>query len=130
MSELNFSITNRTDGTLPIEGVPFIDIKESVLGSKYELSLVFVRDEYAQELNSKYRNKTYYPDILSFPLSDKSGEIFINLDAIDREHNDYERSVKNFIVFLFIHGIHHLKGMSHGSTMEQAEAEVRQKFEV
>ena len=36
----------------------------------------------------------------------------------------------NFIAFLFIHGLFHLKGLTHGSRMERAEKTVRAHFHI
>jgi ssRNA-specific RNase YbeY (16S rRNA maturation enzyme) len=53
-------------------------MKESVLGKKYELSLVFIGDKKSKSLNKKFRNKDYKANILSFPIDNDMGEIFIN----------------------------------------------------
>ena len=115
----------------------FEAIKDSVIGKKYDLSLVFVGKTTAQKLNKTYRDKTYVPDILSFPLSIDSGEIFICLEAAKRKMKEFDREdptlfagdFDNFLIFLFIHGLLHLKGMSHGSTMEKVEKKYFKKWQ-
>ncbi len=125
MSE-NFSITNKTKSTLP--RVPFDNIKKAALGEEYSLSLVFIGDKKSKELNFSYRNKNKPTNVLSFPLDKKSGEIFITLSVAKKEAKSFERKFENFVAFLFIHGLMHLKGMDHGSTMEKAEKKLRLKF--
>ena len=44
------------------------------------------------------------------------------------EAKKFERTYENFLAFLFIHALVHLKGMDHGSTMESMEARYRKKF--
>ena len=103
-------------------------MKDAILGKKYELSLVIVSKSEIKELNEKYRGINKPTDILSFPLSSKEGEIFINLDMAKIEAKKFNRTYENFLGFLFIHGLVHLKGFDHSSTMESIEARFRNKF--
>lgn len=125
MSE-SLEILNMTKSTLP--RVSFLDIKNEILGKKYNLSLVFCGNRKSKELNKKYRNKDYTPNILSFPIDKESGEIFINPHVAKKEAKDFQKSYTNFIGFLFIHGCLHLKGMEHGSIMDKAEEKFCKKF--
>jgi len=89
----------------------FDKIKNKVLGNDYELSLVFASDALTRRLNRTYRGIDKSTNVLAFPLSKTSGEIFIN-----------RARAKPFSVkYLFIHGLLHLKGMRHGDTMERTE---------
>lgn len=114
-------ITNLTRGNVPYKDLPLSRIAEKVLGKKYELSLVFVGDTRSRKLNKLYRGKDKPTNILSFGLDEHSGEIFINPRITKKQAPKFERDYKNFLCFLFIHGVHHLKGMEHGSTMERQE---------
>lgn len=122
----NLSITNTTKGKSP--DLPFDLMKETVLGKVYDLSLVFVDSKKSEELHLAHQGKTGPANVLSFPLSDASGELFIDLENAGRECAQFERNVDNFIAFLFIHGLFHLKGMTHGSIMEREEKKIREKF--
>ncbi len=126
MQDQKFSITNKTKARLP--SLAFAQMKDAVLGKDYELSLVIVGKKKIQELNKQYRNKDEPTDILSFPLSPDLGEIYINPDMTKIEAKKFNRNYDNFIGFLFIHGLTHLKGMDHGSTMESIEAHFRKQF--
>ncbi|MDP3875211.1 MAG: rRNA maturation RNase YbeY [bacterium] len=101
--------------------IPFTRLKNRVLGRNFELSLVFIDDRFSRRLNITYRGKNKPADILSFPLSRKTGEIFIDLVTAQKEKKKFEMPFEKFVTFLFIHGLLHLKGMGHGDTMEQAE---------
>jgi probable rRNA maturation factor len=103
-------------------------IKDDILGAKYTLSLVFIGEIRAKTLNQTYRNKDYTPDILSFPLDDENGEMFLCLRQIYRTAPQYGRSAKKQVGFLFIHGLLHLKGHTHGATMEAAEQKYCDRF--
>ncbi|MDB5254261.1 MAG: hypothetical protein JWL80_327 [Parcubacteria group bacterium] len=120
------SIINTTRGKAP--SLPFVLMKDKSLGKKYEMSLVFIGDQRSRTLNRIHRNKDYPTNILSFELSKTSGEIFINLALAKRQAKKFDRTYPNFVAFLFIHGLFHLKGMDHGSTMERAEEKVRKEF--
>lgn len=121
-----FSITNTTKSTLP--KVPFAKIKESALGKNYSLSLVFIGETKSKFLNNKYRSKNKPTNVLSFSIDKKQGEIFLTPSVIKKQTKDFDRNYQNLVAFLFIHGLMHLKGYEHGSTMEKAEEKLRRKF--
>jgi len=126
----NFSIKNMAKGNPAIAGLPFASMKEAVLGENYELSLVFAPKNTLRELNRTHRGKDVATDILSFPLSNSAGEIFINLDEAKKEAKKFDRKFENFVGFLFIHGLVHLKGYAHGSRMEAQEKKFRRGFNI
>ena len=105
-------------------------MKDAVLGKKYTLSVAVVDEKKIKSVNLIYRNKNEATDILSFPLDEKEGEIFLNLKQTKIQAKTFERKYENFLAFLFIHGLVHLKGFAHGSRMESEEAKYRKKFGV
>ena len=121
-------IINKTKGRLP--SLPFELIKKTVLGKNYELSLVFTTASKMLELNKTYRNLNEPTDILSFPLSKTSGEIFICPSETKKMMAEFDRTYENFLAFLFIHGLVHLKGYDHGDKMEKVEIKFRKKFKI
>jgi len=122
----NFYIKNTTKGKLP--GLPFVKIKEFVLGKDYDLSLVFIGEKRSKILNKKYRGKDKPTNILSFPLGKKDGEIFIDLKSARKDALALKKGYNEFIKILFIHGILHLRGMGHGKKMEDKENKIFKKF--
>ena len=124
----NVSIRNTTKGKLP--RLPFVDIKNVILGEKYELSIVFCGNSLSRRLNRIYRGKDKPTNVLSFPLSKKTGEIVIDLARSKKEAPQFDEKFPNFIGFLFIHGLLHLKGLDHGSTMESKEQRFRKMFKI
>lgn len=121
-------LVNETSSVIP--PIPFEAMKDAVLGKEYDLSVVFVSKEKIQSLNKQYRNIDAPTDILSFPLEKDSGEIFINLEETKRIAPDFDREYENFLGFLFIHGLVHLKGYDHGSTMENIEKKFCKDFDI
>ena len=125
---INLEIINKTKGRLP--SLSFELMKKAVLGEKYELSLVFTTASKMLELNKTYRNLNKPTDILSFPLSKTSGEIFICPGETRKMMSKFGRTYENFLTFLFIHGLVHLKGYDHGAKMEKVEIKFRKKFKI
>ncbi len=121
----NFSITS-TIKSYP--HFPYQEIKETILGKNYELSLAFVGTARAQKLNVAYRKKSYVPNVLSFPLNEACGEIFICPEISYKEVWEFNLSKKGYVAFLFIHGLLHLKGYDHGSKMEELEKRYMKRF--
>jgi len=119
-------IKNTTQKKVP--SLPFGDIKQFILNEKYDLSLVFIGDKLSRKLNKYYRKIDKPTNILTFPLSKKEGEIFINLTLAQRQFLKFSESYDKFIGFLFIHGLLHLKGYKHSSKMEHEEEKMKGKF--
>ena len=126
----SFSIINKTRGNPLSDGLPLLDIKNKVLGEKYELELIFVTPKESQIINKKYHSKNKPTNILSFPLDKSSGQIFICPSFAKKEAPEFGRDFKNYIAFLFIHGVIHLKGFAHGSKMDSEEEKFRSLFSI
>ncbi len=122
----NFFIKNMSKRKTP--SLPFHVVKDHILGKDYEMSLVFTTKEKALELNITHRQKDYVPNILSFPYTKESGDIFIHLATAKKQHADFDLNFEDYILFLFIHGCLHLKGSEHSSTMEKEEIRLLKKF--
>jgi probable rRNA maturation factor len=113
-------------GTLP--RIPFERLAKAILGNAYELSVVVCADSLAQRMNEQYRQKTYRPNVLSFPLTKHEGEIFLNIRKAEREAHAMGISTRERIAHLFVHGCFHLKGLPHGRTMDTNEDRVLRRF--
>jgi probable rRNA maturation factor len=121
----HFSLTATTKS---YPKLPYAKIKDDILGKKYDLSLAFVGATRALKLNTEHRNKTYVPNVLSFPLEENSGEVFIAPVVAKKEAKKFEMTVNGYIGFLFIHALLHLKGLDHGDTMDKAEKKYCLKY--
>ena len=130
MSETSFSISKTISKNPPIGGLLFKRMKEKVLGKSYTLSVVFVGEKRSRTLNRSYRNIDKPTDILSFEIDKNEGEIFINLECANRKAKLHKRDKKNYLSFLFIHGLLHLKGFDHSSRMESEEKKYRKLFKI
>jgi probable rRNA maturation factor len=120
------TVTKKTKGTLP--RVPFVRIKNAILGKEYDLSISFVGPTISRTLNRTYREKDYPTNVLSFPLSENSGELVLCETVMKKEYRSFSMSYTRFVTYLLIHGMLHLKGYDHGSTMEHEEEKFLKKF--
>ncbi len=94
----------------------------------WDISLVFVGETRAKNLNIALRDKTYTPNVLSYVVGKKSGEIIICPSVARRQAPAYGLSYPHMVGLLFIHALLHLKGRSHGATMDAAEREMLSRF--
>jgi len=122
------SVVNKTKGKLP--RLPFLNVKNKILGSRYELSIVFLTDKEMRIINKKYRKKDRATNVLSFSLTEKSGELLLAPSLIKKEAPRFEMNVADFTLYLIIHGMLHLKGYEHGSTMEDKEEKWKKYFHI
>jgi len=124
--EEKFSIINKTKSKLP--DLPFLRIKNDILGKNYSLSLAFVDEKESKTINNEYRQKNKPTNILSFLLHKNGGEIVMCPTVIKKEMKKFNRTFPEFMGFLVIHGMLHLKGFEHSSTMEKQEEKYDQKY--
>lgn len=94
----------------------------------WEISLAFVGTERAKQMNESLRQKDYTPNVLSYETGTKSGEIVICPLVARKQAAEYDMTYTQFIGFLFIHGLLHLKGEQHGATMEKQERLLLKRF--
>lgn len=122
----NTSIVRTTKGKLP--SLPFVRVKDEILGKKFELSLAFVDRTTMQKLSKEYKGDNSHTNILTFPLDTNEAEIVMNLQTIRSVAKNFGMLYHEHLLFLFIHGCLHLKGYKHGSEMEALEEKLLWKF--
>jgi probable rRNA maturation factor len=108
--------------------VPFVSIKNKVLGQKYDLSVTFLTSSAQKRINKIYRGKDTSTNILSFSLSKISGEVTFDLSQARKDAPLFMMTYSKFVTYLFIHGCLHLKGFEHSSTMEKEEKKYFRMF--
>ena len=118
-------IRNFTRG--PVPRSPFGKAAAAVLPG-WDISLVLAGTARAQKLNQTLRGKEYVPNVLSYEVGPRSGEIIICPEIARREAPRYGHSENAHILFLFIHGLLHLKGIRHGATMERQERDLLRRL--
>lgn len=127
LSADNISVINKTKGKLP--SLPFLLIKEEILGKDYSLSIAFISKAQSKKINNEYRKKNNPTNILSFPLSKIEGEILICPNVVKTETKKFDKNFQKLLTFLIIHGCLHLKGLEHSKKMEKLEEKYFSKFQ-
>ncbi len=126
MDSDNITIKNSTKGKLP--RLPFVYIKNKVLGDDYELGVSFVSPRRQRVINNKYRGIDKTTNILSFPITSASGDISFDLAKVKKDAPLFNMNYSEFLKYLFIHGLLHLKGMDHSAIMERQEKKFLKLF--
>ena len=81
------------------------------------LNIIISNDSHLNHLKKEYFNKDHFTDIITFNLEDKGhpieGEIYISMDRIEENSNDFGNSFESEFKRIFIHGLLHLFGYDH-----------------
>lgn len=93
------------------------------------VELYFIKDAKIRQINNKYRHINKPTDVISlsylekndFPGENLLGEIFISLDTAKRQAQENGNTLKEEILFLFIHGLLHVFGYDHENKTKKEE---------
>ncbi|WP_240965766.1 rRNA maturation RNase YbeY [Pseudoflavitalea sp. G-6-1-2] len=89
-----------------------------------ELSFVFCSDAYLLEINKQYLKHNYYTDIITFDLSQTpgviSGELYISVDRVKDNAQNFNVSFKEELHRVIFHGALHLCGYKDKTEKEEA----------
>ncbi|MDD3080504.1 MAG: rRNA maturation RNase YbeY [Paludibacter sp.] len=78
-----------------------------------DIAYIFCNDERILEVNRQYLQHDYYTDIITFDYSDEktiSGDIFISLDTVKSNAEEFDIPFLDELNRILIHGILHLCG--------------------
>ncbi|MBX3039337.1 MAG: rRNA maturation RNase YbeY [Bdellovibrionaceae bacterium] len=101
-------------------------LKRQILSSEknaLELSVVFLKENDAKQLNWNYRQKDYATDVLSFETDDPAslGELVLCAPVLRRQATEHKQSFDHETGYMVLHGILHLLGYEHEKDEEDAE---------
>ena len=92
-------------------------------------SIVFVDEDFIQEMNSVYRGKDAVTDVISFAFEDNGnvladscrvlGDIYVCIPRMKEQAIAYGHSEKRELSFLVVHGLLHLLGYDHMNKEEE-----------
>jgi probable rRNA maturation factor len=88
-----------------------------------QLQYIFCSDEYLLEINKQHLQHNYYTDIITFDLSEKSnstiGEIYISVERVRDNAQNYEVPFKHELLRVIFHGALHLCGLKDKTEKDQ-----------
>src|SRR3989344_5528925 len=96
-------------------------LKTTKSKEKIEISVNLVGEGKIRSLNKKHRQKDKPTDVLSFPLGDGNGDIFICLSIAKKEAKQENISIEAKLAQLTVHGFLHLLGYDHEKSKQRAE---------
>ena len=92
-------------------------------------NVIIVNNEKIHEINKEYRGIDRPTDVISFALEDDKsfnrndirvlGDIYISIDKVKSQSEEYGHSFKRELFFLTIHGLLHLLGYDHMNKEEE-----------
>ena len=145
-----YYVENETEEKVDLKQVRAILKKiVSYYGEKRDFSVTFVTDNEIQELNREYREIDAPTDILTFRLDDapsfpisfeeedvdflnneEMGDIFISLDTMRRNAEEFGVKNEEELYRLLLHGILHLRGLDHKTNDFEKEEMLKEQEEV
>lgn len=89
--------------------------------AKRELSVVFLKEPDAKNLNWNYRQKDYATDVLSFETDDPDslGELVMCMEVLRKQANQHKVTVDQEIGNMVLHGVLHLLGYDHEKSEDE-----------
>lgn len=93
------------------------------------LNFIFCSDEHLRQINIQYLNHKTFTDIITFDQSEKEksilGDIFISIDRITENANNFGVTFDNELHRVLVHGVLHLVG--YGDKSDKAKSLMRKK---
>ena len=90
-----------------------------------ELQYIFCSDDYLLNINRQYLNHDFYTDIITFDLSQKgqsiNAEIYISVDRVKDNAQEYNSSLKKELQRVIFHGALHLCGYKDKTPAQEKE---------
>lgn len=102
------------------------------LEKTYSFSIILMDEEEIRIINRDYRQNDRPTDVISFASNDETdlivsgdeielGDVFINVQAIRSQAEDYGHSLRREFSFLVTHGLLHLFGYDHIDKKDEDE---------
>ncbi len=79
----------------------------------HKINYIFTSDTNILRINKQFLNHDYFTDIITFDYSDSesvSGDMFICIETVNSNAQQYEVSFENELFRVLIHGVLHLIG--------------------
>ena len=112
-----------------VHGLKKLKIDEAIF------NVIIVDNDYIHKLNKEYRNIDRETDVITFALEDDKtfnpdirilGDVYISIDRVHSQSEEYGHSFLRELCFLAVHGMLHLLGYDH---MEKEDEKVMFKLQ-
>ena len=98
---------------------------------EYDIAIILVRSKKIQNINKEFRNIDKPTDVISFAIQDDGilieeestdlGDVYINVDKVYSQAEEYGHSIRREFCFLFLHGLLHCLGYDHMNDKDEKE---------
>lgn len=113
-------IFNETSARMPRKVLTAV--YTDLLKKTCSLNVIGIGNVRARKLNATYRGKDVPANVLTFPPNDDGvAELYINTAMAANMAKKHRTSLKQELLFLYVHGMLHLLGYRHGAQMEMLE---------
>ena len=123
--ETDFELTNETQIKNWISKV--IQSENKTTG---EISYIFCNDDYLLKLNQEHLNHDTLTDIISFDYTlgnELSGDIFISVERVQDNANDYKVTFENELLRVMAHGVLHYCGYKDKTEKDEAIMRIKEE---
>ena len=92
-----------------------------------DLTVVLADNAFIQDLNTTYRGKPKPTNILSFTGEGSHlGDMVLAFEIVAEEAREQQKSFRNHVVHLLVHGMLHLQGADHETKAEAEQMEAKE----
>jgi probable rRNA maturation factor len=108
-----------------------IDVIKAECGIPCRLQYIFCSDDYLHGINISFLEHDDYTDIITFDLSDDNaslieGEIYISVDRVEANSQEFAVSFKQEMLRVIFHGALHLCGYGDKSEVERVQMRAKE----
>jgi rRNA maturation RNase YbeY len=117
--ETNFDLQYKAIIKKWIKGV--VEVSGKKVG---DVNIIFCNDPSILEINQQFLGHDYYTDIITFDYCEGntvSGELYISVDTVEANAQEYNETFRNEMHRVIIHGILHLLGYDDHSEEDIAQ---------
>lgn len=89
-----------------------------------DLNFIFIEDKTIKAINKEFLEHNYFTDVIAFDYKSGriiNGEVYISIDTVRKNANNYKVSLKAEVLRVMIHGILHLCGYDDKTEKERSK---------